>query len=48
MKCPVCGSAELVHDTRDIRYLYKRETTLIPEVTGVCGLNANQRLSQNH
>lgn len=34
MKCPVCGAAELVHDTRDIPYTYKGETTLIPAVTG--------------
>ena len=34
MKCPVCGGAELVHDTRDVSYLYKGETTLIPDVTG--------------
>lgn len=34
MKCPVCGAAELVHDTRDMPYIYKGETTLIPTVTG--------------
>jgi YgiT-type zinc finger domain-containing protein len=34
MKCPVCGAAELVHDTRDIPYTYKGETTTIPAVTG--------------
>ena len=34
MKCPVCGSAELVHDTRDIPHIYKGETTVIPAVTG--------------
>lgn len=34
MKCPVCGAAELVHDTRDVPYTYKGETTSIPEVTG--------------
>ena len=33
MKCPVCGAAELVHDTRDLRYTYKGETTTIPAVT---------------
>ena len=33
MKCPVCGAAELIHDTRDIPYTYKGETTLIPAVT---------------
>jgi len=34
MKCPVCGAAELIHDTRDIPYTYKGETTVIAEVTG--------------
>ena len=33
MNCPVCGAAELIHDTRDIPYTYKGETTLIPAVT---------------
>jgi HTH-type transcriptional regulator/antitoxin MqsA len=34
MKCPVCGAAELRHDTRDVPFSYKGETTLIPAVTG--------------
>lgn len=34
MKCPVCGAAELVRDTRDLPYTYKGETLLIPAVTG--------------
>lgn len=34
MKCPVCGAAELVHDTRDMPYAYKGEATTIPAVTG--------------
>ena len=34
MKCPVCGAAELIHDTRDMSYTYKGETTLIQAVTG--------------
>ncbi|GEM_PF-5175425 len=29
MKCPVCGAAELIHDTRDVPYTYKGETTVI-------------------
>ena len=33
MKCPVCGAAELIHDTRDISYTYKGETTVITAVT---------------
>lgn len=34
MKCPACGAAELVRDTRDIPYTYKGETTSIPAVDG--------------
>ncbi len=34
MKCPVCGAVELIHDTRDISYAYKGESTIIPAVTG--------------
>jgi HTH-type transcriptional regulator/antitoxin MqsA len=34
MKCPVCGAAELIHDTRDLPYTYKGEITLIAAVTG--------------
>lgn len=34
MKCPVCGVAKLIHDTRDLPYTYKGETTLIAAVTG--------------
>lgn len=33
MKCPVCGAAELIRDTRDLSYTYKGETTTIPAVT---------------
>ena len=32
MKCPVCGEAVLVHDTRDLPYTYKGETTTIAAV----------------
>ena len=34
MKCPCCGAAELIHDTRDMPYTYKGKTTTIPAVTG--------------
>lgn len=34
MKCPVCGAAELVHDTRELHHTYKGETTVIPAVSG--------------
>jgi HTH-type transcriptional regulator/antitoxin MqsA len=34
MKCPVCGGAELVRDTRDVPYTYKGESTIIASATG--------------
>ena len=34
MKCPCCGGAELVHDSRDIPITYKGESTIIPAMTG--------------
>lgn len=34
MKCPVCGGAELVHDTRDVPYTYRGQSTVFMEVTG--------------
>ena len=34
MKCPCCGAAELIRDTRDVPYTYKGQTTTIPAVTG--------------
>jgi len=34
MKCPCCGAAQLIQDTRDIPYTYKGEHTIIPAVTG--------------
>jgi HTH-type transcriptional regulator/antitoxin MqsA len=35
MKCPVCAEADLIqHDTRDLRYTYKGESTILPSVTG--------------
>jgi HTH-type transcriptional regulator / antitoxin MqsA len=34
MKCPVCGAAELIHDTRDLPFTYKGETTVTTAVTG--------------
>ena len=32
--CPSCGAATMVHDTRDLPYTYKGETTTLPAVTG--------------
>ncbi len=34
MKCPACGAAKLVRDTRDLTHTYKGETTTLPDVTG--------------
>lgn len=34
MKCPSCGGAQLVRDTRSLPYTYKGESTEIPDVTG--------------
>lgn len=34
MKCPACGLAELIHDTRDLTYTYKGEKTILPSVMG--------------
>ena len=34
MKCPACGAAKLVPDTRGLPYTYKGETTTIPAVGG--------------
>jgi HTH-type transcriptional regulator/antitoxin MqsA len=34
MKCPCCGAAELVHETRDVPYTYKGQNTVIANVTG--------------
>jgi HTH-type transcriptional regulator/antitoxin MqsA len=34
MKCPVCGAAELMHDTRNLPFTYKGEVTIVASVTG--------------
>ena len=34
MKCPSCAAAKLLHDTRNMPYTYKGESTLIAGVTG--------------
>ena len=34
MKCPSCGAAKLIHETRDMPYTYKGELTTVPAVTG--------------
>jgi len=45
MKCPVCGEAELIHDTRDQPYTYKGETTTIPAVTADCCPACNESIT---
>lgn len=41
MKCPRCGGAELVRETRSLDYSYKGMTTQLPDMKGnycpVCG-----------
>ena len=34
MKCPVCGEAELLKETRDLPYTCKDQTTVILGVSG--------------
>lgn len=55
MKCPDCGAATLAHDTRDLPYACKAETTTIPAVTAdwcaACGeavmdVDESQRVAQ--
>jgi len=36
MKCPICGAAELIHDTRDIPFTYKGETTILKTTGEFC------------
>ncbi len=54
MICPVCGAANLVHDTRDLPYVYKGEAIVLPQISGdfcpACGecvvdASESQRLS---
>jgi HTH-type transcriptional regulator/antitoxin MqsA len=49
MKCPICGGAELSHETRDIPYAYKSKRTVIKGVEGdfcpACGEVVLDRLN---
>ncbi|WGV21142.1 type II toxin-antitoxin system MqsA family antitoxin [Pseudomonas putida] len=54
MKCPLCGRAELVAQSKDMPYRYKGETTVIPDVYGdycpacgevILGMGEAQRMS---
>jgi hypothetical protein len=33
MKCPICGGAELIHDTRDVYHSYKGCETIFPDLS---------------
>jgi HTH-type transcriptional regulator / antitoxin MqsA len=33
MQCPICAGADLIHDTRDVQYTYKGESTIIEHIT---------------
>ncbi|MCM2328253.1 MAG: type II toxin-antitoxin system MqsA family antitoxin [Lysobacter sp.] len=51
MKCPSCGAAKLVRETRDLPYTYKGETTTIRRVKGdycpACGETVLDREESN-
>ncbi|WP_400158190.1 type II toxin-antitoxin system MqsA family antitoxin [Burkholderia pyrrocinia] len=34
MKCPACGGAQLIRDTRDIPHTCQGRSTVIPRITG--------------
>ncbi|MCU9956797.1 type II toxin-antitoxin system MqsA family antitoxin [Burkholderia sp. BKH01] len=34
MKCPACGDAQLIRDTRNIPYTCQGRSTVIPRITG--------------
>ncbi len=36
MQCPMCGAADLIHDTREIPYAYKGETRLLKTTGDFC------------
>lgn len=49
MKCPSCGAAGMARDTRDLPYIYKGESTLIPAITGdFCAACGEILLDQEH
>lgn len=49
MKCPCCGAAELVSDTRDLPATYRDESTVIVGVTGdFCPACGEVVLSREH
>jgi HTH-type transcriptional regulator/antitoxin MqsA len=34
MNCPICGAGSVVHETRDLPYTYKGQTTTIHDIEG--------------
>ncbi len=52
MKCPACGAAELVHDTRDFPYSYKGKSTIFPQITAdycpACGESLLDAAASDH
>ena len=49
MKCPSCGAADLINDTRDVPTIYKGESSTIPSVTGdFCPACGEVVLNQEH
>ena len=34
MNCPVCASADLVQATRDLPYIFKGQSTVLPAIRG--------------
>lgn len=34
MKCPICGGADLKHETRDVEYEYKGNPLVVKDITG--------------
>jgi HTH-type transcriptional regulator/antitoxin MqsA len=44
MKCEHCGASHLVHDTRDVCYTYKGETTILPRVEGEYCLECDESM----
>ena len=51
MKCPSCGAAKMMQDTRDMPYTYKGESTTIPRVRGDFCLDCDESIldaSESH
>jgi HTH-type transcriptional regulator/antitoxin MqsA len=44
MKCPTCGMATLLQDTRDLVHSYQGHSTMLPAVTGEYCSNCGEQL----